>query len=608
MEAFIVGIDITDIEQLYGRKRQIEILQSCAKRKSNAGIIGVRRSGKTCILRSMESFLRLHPELNVYPLYFDAKKYGIKKDTSEVYRTMAATLAARMCVDSLLPEGEYKISRRCSLDVSDDFLDMIVQMKEWNSEYQKEVLFTLADTLTKGGKYVLLLLDEIDYLLQEAMDTPSDFSRIRGAATERDGNIKFWVAGVASWSAICTDTGSPELNCGLENITLPLLSEDEFTAMWTDECFMIDDIEARERIMSLSNEMYEKTGGMPYYSKFVGSHILINGLSEIPNYEIVRDYLAEIVNSKYMSDVERSTLYQLAKGNIVFKDTKPDGINGLETKGLIKVNDNSYAIGIGYLTDYLNAKKQDSMISNEETIENQELCSLVDQISSLRKNVNVVYAGEEPFIASVEDPSEFNTLKIACKNEATMDAFSGSIYKLYYEGSGYGKNLPKGFNNRDFLYMVKTLRHMYNHRECEGTTMTKEELLVRINRGMMPFKEEDFLHMQRLMLEAFCKELVEMLEVKKNKKLLANQSSAQNPPTSSYLPSKKVKGIFYEGKFGQKDSVVQDGTQYRQIVRKIRDGESLIDGDEVEYTLCCGPHPYDSTKKYWYAIDVHLKE
>ena len=57
MEPFIVGVDITDIKNLYGRTRQLNILISCAKRKGNAGIIGARRFGKTCVLKSMEHFL-----------------------------------------------------------------------------------------------------------------------------------------------------------------------------------------------------------------------------------------------------------------------------------------------------------------------------------------------------------------------------------------------------------------------------------------------------------------------------------------------------------------------------------------------------------------------
>ena len=594
MEPFIV-VDITDIEQLYGREHQIEILKSCAKRKSNAGIIGARRFGKTCILRSMESFLKQNPEYDAYPLYFDSKESGITKDTSEVYRTMAAKLAAQMCADKLLPEGEFKISRRCTLDASDDMLDMVVQMKGWNSEYQKEVLFVLTDILAKSNKYVLLLLDEIDYLLTKAMEEPSDFSRIRGAATEKDSKLKFWVAGVASWSAICTDTGSPELNCGLENITLPLLSYDDFSKMWTNECMMIDDINVRNHFLTLINEVYSKTGGVPYYSKFVGSHMLINNLQDVPSYEIVRDYLAEIVNSRYVSEVERSTLHQLAKEAYTIKDTKPDGISGIETKGLLKVEGNTYSIGIGYLSDYLNACKQNLEIENIENIELQELNSLVDQISRLMKIVNVEYKGNEPFTASMEDHQEYNTLKKMCYNEATMDAFSGSIYKLYYEGSNCGDDLPNGFKLRNFCKMVRTLRHKYNHRECDTSNMmTMEELMGLINGGREPFKKEDFSSMQKKMLDAFQDELLYMIKKKKGN------------DTESNVQFRRAKGIYHEGMYGKKPYVVQDGTGYSQQIRNIRDGEFPTDGDKVEYSLGYEQNINDSEKKYWYAIDVHL--
>ena len=110
MEPFIVGVDITDVNKLYGRKRQIDILTSCAKRKGNAGIIGARRFGKTCLLKSLENYLRFSDESCAYPVYFDVKtQTGIKKDTPAVYRSMAALLASKMCDDGLLQEGDFKI-------------------------------------------------------------------------------------------------------------------------------------------------------------------------------------------------------------------------------------------------------------------------------------------------------------------------------------------------------------------------------------------------------------------------------------------------------------------------------------------------------------------
>ena len=74
MEPFIVGIDITSTKDLFGRNREIETLISCAKRKGNAGIIGARRFGKTCLMKSLETYLVNNSSIGAYPLYFDVRK------------------------------------------------------------------------------------------------------------------------------------------------------------------------------------------------------------------------------------------------------------------------------------------------------------------------------------------------------------------------------------------------------------------------------------------------------------------------------------------------------------------------------------------------------
>ena len=601
MEPFIVGVDITDVNSLYGRKRQIDILNSCAKRRGNAGIIGARRFGKTCLLKSLENYLRHNDEFDAYPIYFDVKTQGIKKDSPAVYRSLAALLASKMCSDGMIPEGDFKISRRCSLDVSDDMLDMLVQMKEWKPEYQKEVLFFLANKVTELGKYVLLLLDEIDFLLLEALESPSDFSRIRVAATDKNCNLKFWVAGTSTWSSICTTIGSPELNCGLENVTLPPLTKEEFEEMWKLECSLFDDAEQRNAFLSIRDTIYRNTGGIPYYAKFVGSHMINNGTIEIPDYQIIRDYLTEIVNNRFTSDVERSALYLLSDGEKTFEDAIPDGVSGLISKGLLKVNGNAYSIVIGYLIDYLTARKQDTVISNVKEIEEKELHSLVDQISRLRHNINIAYRGQEPFTASTEDNAEFNILKIVCHDEATIDAFSGSLYKLYYEGSKLGQDLPEKFRNDTFSNMVRALRHLYNHRDCVPTSMTMDKLLALVCHGRMPYKEDDYFFMQKIMLDTLHKELLDMLSEKGK---LHSDRTHERINGAAKIES----GIFIKGNAGRKDSVKQDSTGYYQQVRSIRVGETITDGDKVLYNLCNEPKPMDPTSLFWFAEDVRLKK
>ena len=230
MEPFIVNNVIENVDSLFGRQNNINALISCAKRRENAGIIGARRFGKTSLLKSMLSYIESHPETNALPIYFDVKnETNIHSNTPELYYTLAAMLAKKMCEKEILKEGNYNVSRRCILEVSTDLSDMIVQMSSWHPEYQTKAFFNLVDEVSKHGKYVLLLLDEIDSLLLDALNTPSDFGRIRGAATDKSEKLSFWIAGTSSWKSITTTVGSPELNCGLEQIRLSSLDKEDFS-------------------------------------------------------------------------------------------------------------------------------------------------------------------------------------------------------------------------------------------------------------------------------------------------------------------------------------------------------------------------------------------
>ena len=614
MEPFIVGVDITDVNKLCGRKRQIDILTSCAKRKGNAGIIGARRFGKTCLLKSLENYLRFSDESCAYPVYFDVKtQTGIKKDSPAVYRSMAALLASKMCDDGLLQEGDFKISRRCTLDVSDDKLDMLVQMKDWNPEYQKEALFFLADKVAESGKYVLLLLDEIDYLLLEALESPSDFSRIRGAATEKSCNLKFWVAGTSTWSSICTTIGSPELNCGLENVSLPPLTKDDFEEMWKQECSLFDDEEQRGKFLSIGETIYRHTGGIPYYAKFVGSHMINNGTIEIPDYQIIRDYLAEIVNNRFTSDVERSVLFLLSSGEKTFEDTIPDGVSGLLSKGLIKVDGNVYSIGIGYLLDYLTARKQDTSVSDDAIdIEKKERDSLVDEIARLRDCANNSYATNKPFIATTKDTSYFNVMKKPCLDEGALTAFATSVCILYYEGSETGKRLPSDFYTHEFCYMIRALRNKYDHSDhsYEARQMDDDKLFLIVNDGIVPFTLEHYKSIQSKVLNYFRDELLLMIERAPQKKKNIKKSNQVSVPSCS---KNLENGKYYEGvvvevnnQYGTFLNVKCNLYPYPLQVKSKR--EEIFENDKVSFKAVSEPNWADPNKLFWKADDVHRTE
>ena len=50
--------------------------------------------------------------------------------------------------------------------------------------------------------------------------------------------------------------------------------------------------------------------------------------------------------------------------------------------------------------------------------------------------------------------------------------------------------------------------------------------------------------------------------------------------------------------------IIQQQNGFKQEVRSIREGESISDGDLVEYKLC---RELQGNRKIYYAEDVHIK-
>lgn len=606
MEPFIVNTDITEIDNLYGRDKSIKILKSCASRKENAGIIGARRFGKTCLLKSMESYIILHPEINAVPVYFDVKSQTtIHKNTSEVYLNMAALLAKKMCELNIVKEGEFKISRRCFLDISTDLVDMKVQMSSWHPQYQQDALFALADEVSNQGKYVLLLLDEIDSLLLEALNSPSDFGRIRGAAT--DGTkLKFWVAGTAPWKSITSNVGSPELNCGLEQTILSKLNKEDFDKMWQDECSKVEDDSLKQRLLEIEDQVYEKTGGVPYYSKFIGSSFVNGTIDKMPDYTILRDYLCEIYDSKFMTEAERSVLMILADKSMQF-DNIADDVNALVTKGLVEKDNNAYQIILGYLNDYVKAKSSNTNLHESIDIEQKEREILVDEIARLF-DVNCKKLRPSPFTPSFEDWSVFNSFKIQCTNESTLLAFATSVCKIYYEGSDLGRSLPVGFISRDFCNIIRSLRNRYDHRNCEPRIMDDKRLFLILNNGIVPFQSEHFTNIQSKTLSLFKQELLDM----------NNLATSSVKSTGSALLEATSIPFLEDGK--EYDGIIVSVTNTHgtflnvkcqnhafplQIKTKIA---NLSANDIVSFVAIKEANIKDPSKSFWKADQVMLKQ
>lgn len=606
MEPFIVNCDITDVNELFCRDNEIKSLISFARRKENVGIIGARRFGKTCILKSMESYIINHPEINAIPIYFDVKSQTtIHKNTSEVYYTLASLLAKRMCEMGMLCEGEYKLSRRCTLDVSTDFLDMQVQMSTWNSEYQQQALFALAEEVSKNNKYVLLLLDEIDALLLDALNTASDFGRIRGAALDKSNKLKIWIAGTAPWKAITTNVGSPELNCGIKPIILSNSDPIAFKKMWEYECSLVAEEKLREKLMSMVDSVFEKTGGVPYYAKFIGSYFINENIEMFPDYTILRDYISEIYNSRFMTDSERSVLNLLSNGEKKFESI-PDDVNALISKGIVTKHDDYCFIVFGYMSDYLKAISSNTILQVSSNIAKTERELMVEEIIRLRDNV-IRMSKNPPFIPVGEDPISFNILRKECKDNNDLMSFATAICKLYYEGSGMGKLLPENFYAHDFCLMVQALRNQEDHtsENYKPRQMADNKLWSLINSGTRPYKNEHFAIVQMNVLRMFRDELL-LMQSYYNPNIIKQENECINTPDDL---KNLDEGKYYEGDIvAYGDFLNIKCASFPFHLHIIGNTKEFSVGDRVVFKAITVQNRNDLSKSFWKASDVRLKE
>lgn len=545
MDPFITNKVIIDKGLLFGRDTQMEELLSCANRKENAGIIGPRRFGKTCLLKTLYSLLHDNND-SAYPFYFDSKAECIKHDTNKVYRRIVSKLVSQLFNDSLISESELTLDRKTILQVSSEWIDIEEQLETLSSERQKESLFKLSKFLSNQGRYVLLMFDEIDHLLLEALEIPSHFMRIRDFASEED-SLKFWIAGTTSWGKMCTGVGSGELNCGLQNVYVLPLDKDDFSLLWSHECSLIENTKIRERIELIKEEVYDKTGGVPFYAKSIGSYLIKQKeINNVPSYMVLHDHLESVISNRFLSSDEKNLLYYLSENDInADGNLPPDGLSVLITQGLVSLNNGVYQLSIGYLKDYLIASKPISTLSSisDVQVDSSKTSSKVDEIFRLREEVNRIWKDKElwkkdrsdgrnlePFLPSTEDPKRIAILKKTCKDIGDYNAFSGALYLVYYEGSHGGANMPIGFNYKsrpwlsgdtpsEFMQMVHVNRHANgghgNYTKLDNP-MTPTDLYKIINNGQIP-KDGDCRRMQQIMLDKCIEEMNRMLDYLKSR-------------------------------------------------------------------------------------------
>lgn len=498
---------ITDLNHLFGRDDIIGKLKAHANRRENIALIGTRRFGKTCLMRSFENYFRALEESPVYPIFMDFKEVDFIKGTDEVYRFIIAKMIAYLCAD-----GYYT--------KSDDYKTLNVEPNaSWEKNYEqllgeKRVILNLAfrEIILQFSelidKTILFLIDEYEYLFTDSFSKPEGFMPMRALSSESGDKVKpfaFWIAGAIGWKRLCSLIGSSELNVINVSLSLMPLEKDDFGKMWKDEVSKCGNKDLEAYLMSKIDFAYEKTGGVPFYAKKLGAKLIV--AHKDPGYSLLSDLFQQI--DRTLEQGEMDILKEIA---IMPKNLKESlHLRSLIEKGLIYKPDCSYRVRIGYYQDYLKA-----LANSKPTNFQSEAKKLTKDIFGLFETINQQQKmnGHEVIFDSVStDFTLQDNMSLLCQKSRDFQVFIGAVYLTFFEKTKKegkaGEKLPTFVHHGHFGNSLDMLRHVYiGHIEDKmaintGQTNKHGALLFFLGEAIEPYYPDDFSKLQLCILRKY---------------------------------------------------------------------------------------------------------
>ena len=306
-------IDISNKLSLYGRDTLLRKLIILAKRCETASIIGARRFGKTCLLKSIITEIRDSKNIKVYPIYLDFKTEDIK-GTDAAYRYMISSLVVSLNNDKIFTsEEDFGLIK---ISPSDDWTEVDEQLLSLSSVRLQTCLKKIVTFFAAFmEKTILFVIDEYEYLFKYVLDSPASFMKLRDLSTSVIENdlrpFIFWISGALNWDHLCSVIGSGECNPISATEYVTPISKEDFVKMWNDECELIEDEAYRKKVLAEAEFAWKKSGGVPFYGKLIGAYLVRN--NSLPDHTICKPFFNEMLN-KTLSVAEINTLKILVKG------------------------------------------------------------------------------------------------------------------------------------------------------------------------------------------------------------------------------------------------------------------------------------------------------
>lgn len=629
---FRANYEIKDPQILFGRKEELQKLCDFAEGLLQIEVIGARRFGKTCLLKSFITLQKENLNSKTYPLYVDVYSDGIK-GTPNVYRYLTSQLVANLLNDGYIEEGELTIDD-FNITPSKNWKKVFKQLGVVEDEIDQIGIFDEAIELFSQqlGQTILLIFDEYEKAV-DAFDNINGLMHIR-KMTNSSSSLSFWIAGASSWKKFvvsCTQDirGSGVFNGITFNVDVCPLKKEDFHDMWNYECGLIGDDIKRKHLESLWEKVFTSSGGVPCFAKEIGGFIYIE--DNYPQYYRLKNHFVEL--EKNLTDSEIKCLRMLSFSPQEFKASeKPESIVTLEQYGLICTDENNkYYVVSHFFAEFIRSGVYEEQLSNDGDYTTIEpiVREIADAIYKINDKWMLLY-GKYMFDPANDTQRLYQDLSSRCDSREKVPNFVNSIYLLYWEGAKEnnkaGEKIPEQFKVTMFRKSMDRIRHILGkaHQqdklEQNWGQLDKATALKEIwGEPIEPQCSQDWLYFQECMLKRFLLELNEIYESIEPQSAGKAKLHPSKTRKNTHRPTANKHLGLEDGK--EYEGVIVDTTdQYGNTFLKvkcnqfpfplqIRSKRNAVDVDDiVSFRAVVEPNKNDPQKKFWFAEDVHLKE
>lgn len=334
---FNPGDPVTNYRALFGHNRPKGLLHRCVQELrlgTNFQVIGERRSGKTSLLKCIESMLTTG-EYRILPIYLNYRFVPNVTGTSAAYRYLLAVIHS-----TITPQLNASLTSQHKIF---DTLPKSANPEECFVELQDEpdykIRSLIADYITvlhNDSRGIALLFDEYEHLMLKTFggeqasfffirDLPDRFPRKLGQPKA----LAYVIAGARPWHELVSQMGgSPELNKITAQFYVSPLEQEPFTEMWS-HCFENTSPDLKQKILDSSlpvEDIYALSGGWPFFGKLIGDHLATDNYEGV--YEAARSHFETFWS--HLTDVDRVIIAKILNNdNISVDDSSFGKLNNL---------------------------------------------------------------------------------------------------------------------------------------------------------------------------------------------------------------------------------------------------------------------------------------